>query len=96
MLHYFKDRTIGGLRHQLQKTQRATSVNDDEFLNAALILDEYEGGHGHAHDEEGHGHDHKEEGHKHGTPAEDAEAKYNKAMGQLKKVLALGCIFVCA
>ena len=88
MLHYFKDRTIGGLRHQFEKTQREPSVNDDEFLNAALVLTEYEGGHGHAHDEEGHGHGHghghKEEGHKHGTPEEgegDDEAKYQKAMG---------------
>lgn len=96
MLHYFKDRTMGGIRHHLRQTQRATSVNDDEFLNAALVLDDYEGGHAHAHDEEGHGHGHKDEGHKHGTPEEEAEAKYNKAMGQLKKVLALGCVFVCA
>lgn len=52
----------------------------------------YEGGHSHDHGD-GHGHDH---GHDHGDSKDDNEAKYAKAMGQLKCVLFVGIFFVCA
>lgn len=78
MLQYFKDRTITGL----QNSRREPDVNDDQFLNAALILNDYEGGHAHGHDDEDHGHGHKEKSHGHdhgegkGMEEDDAEAKY--------------------
>jgi hypothetical protein len=64
----------------------------------------YEGGHSHDHgDGHGHGHDHgdghghgHDHGHDHGDSKDDNEAKYAKAMGQLKCVLFVGIFFVCA
>lgn len=50
------------------KHNSGSAVSDDEFLNAALVLDDYEGGHGHGH---GHGHDHdKKDEHAH-NPHDD-------------------------
>lgn len=74
--------------------QSQVSGDDDDFQRADDLITYYEGGHGHDHgDGHGHGHDH---GHGHSHGDEDDEAKYKKAMGQLKCVLAVGLFFVTA